>query len=81
MSNPEHNHIVPLIGGPFCGQSISLEGVSLPHSLPMFLEGKFYMYALKIEEREAWTSVYYEYTNCIQDVFVSLKKDEQSDTN
>lgn len=63
MINPNHNHIVPLIGGPHCGESITLEGISLPNTLPMFFEKEFYIYNLKIEPKEEWTSVYYEYSN------------------
>lgn len=63
-----HNHMVPLVGGPLCGTSITLEGASLPHSLPMFHEGIFYIYKLTIEEREYSTSVFYEYANETQKV-------------
>jgi hypothetical protein len=68
MNNPEHNHMIPLIGGPCCGESITLEGVSLPNRLPMFFEGQFYIYNLEIEPREDWTSVYYQYSNSIMEV-------------
>jgi hypothetical protein len=63
MSQTDHNHMVPLVGGPLCGNSMTLEGASLPNSVPMYHEGKFYTYELIIEQKDYWTCVYYNYSN------------------
>lgn len=57
------NHIVPLIGGPLCGQSMTIEGIKLPNDLPMYYDGSFYFYDLIINPLENYTEIYYKYNN------------------
>lgn len=65
---PDHNHMVPLIGGPLCGESMTIQGTNLPNSLPMYYENKFYTYNLSIIEKSDYTEVFYEFSNEIQEV-------------
>jgi len=60
---------VPLIGGPFCGESISAKGNRIPKSLPMYKDKKFYLYDLKIENGDEtdFCAVFYEYTNRVEE--------------
>lgn len=64
----DHNHMVPLIGGPLCGESMTIQGTNLPNSLPMYYENKFYTYNLNIIEKSNYTEIFYEFANEIQEV-------------
>lgn len=59
----QHDHVVPLIGGPLCGDSVTLSGKILPHTLPMIFERKLCYYSLVVNEKIDSTEVYYEYYN------------------
>lgn len=61
--NPSHNHVVPLVAGPLCGEYISVNGISLPNELPMHYENKFYLYKLIVNQKENKTEVFYQYAN------------------
>jgi hypothetical protein len=63
-----HNHAVPLVGGPLCGESMTIDGCSLPKNLPMFYENKFYMYELNVDECENYVSVFYHFSNEINNI-------------
>lgn len=82
MDGPtEHNHIVPIVGGPLCGNSMTMEGISLPNSVPMFYEGKFYNYELTVEQKDYWTCVYYQYSNETQEINAPSELPPTTDTN
>lgn len=77
MPNKEqHNHIIPLVGGPLCGDSITLKGLSIPNSVPMFYQKKFYTYVLCIEYKNDWTDVYYKHNNEINTINTKLEETE-----
>jgi hypothetical protein len=63
MNNPDHNYIVPLVGGPKCGESVSTIGSYLISTIPVPHEGVCYIYELQIEQGEYGASVYYKYTH------------------
>lgn len=69
------SHIVPLIGGPLCGESMTIDGIFLPNNLPMHYEGKFYIYLLQINPKENHTEVYYQYNNESVSPTMDLKHD------
>jgi hypothetical protein len=64
----EYNTIIPLVGGPLCGNSITAKDGRIPSIVPMFYDKKFYNYRLIIEEGEFWTNIYYQYTNEVLEV-------------
>jgi hypothetical protein len=66
--NQKPNTIISLVGGPLCGESVTMEGNRVPNSIPMFSEGKFYTYNLIFNQEEDWTSIYYEYSNEIMEI-------------
>ena len=58
----EHDHIIPLIGGPLCGDSVTLKGKTLYHTIPMVTDNKeIVYYNLVIKQYEDRTDVYYSY--------------------
>lgn len=61
LTENNHDHAVPIIGGPLCGQSITMQGHKLPKKIPMFYEGCFHEYQLIVVEQEYCWSVYYEF--------------------
>lgn len=68
MTKSEHNHAVPLIGGSLCGESVTMEGSSLPKNIPMFYENKFYNYHLSVFENEHSYEVFYQFTNEVNEI-------------
>jgi len=66
--NKDHNTIIPLVGGPLCGESLTMKDGRISNSIPVFNQGKFYIYNLFVEQTEDWTTVYYEYANKIMEV-------------
>jgi hypothetical protein len=62
------NTVISLIGGPLCGESVTMKGNRTPNSIPMFSEGKFYTYNLILNQEEDWTSIYYEYSNEVMEI-------------
>lgn len=60
---PQHDHVVPLVGGPLCGDSVTLHGKILRHTIPMVFERKLYYYRLVVNELSESTEIYYEYYN------------------
>jgi hypothetical protein len=62
------NTIVSLLGGPLCGESVTMKGSRIPNSIPMFSEGRFYVYNLTIAEDEDWTTIHYEYSNEVMQI-------------
>jgi hypothetical protein len=61
--NKDYNTIISLVGGPLCGESLTMKDGRIPNSVPVFNKGKFYVYNLFIEQTEDWTTLYYEYSN------------------
>jgi len=61
--NKDYNTIISLVGGPLCGESLTMKDGRIPNSVPVFSKGKFYVYNLFIEQTEDWTTLYYEYGN------------------
>lgn len=57
----EHNHVVPLVGGPLCGESMSIRGCRLPDRIPMHHDGRFYTYNLIVEQQDGWWKICYEF--------------------
>lgn len=55
--------MIPLIGGPFCGDSITMRQGRMPNVLPMYHENKCHIYDLIIEQSEDWTNIHYRYSN------------------
>jgi len=72
--NKDHNTIIPLVGGPLCGNSLTAKNGRIPSAVPMFHEGKFYNYKLIIEQDEFWTNIHYQYTNEVIEVNNTLEK-------
>jgi hypothetical protein len=68
MNHQTPNTIINLVGGPLCGESVTMEGNRVPNSIPMFSEGKFYTYNLIFNQEEDWTSIYYEYSNEVMEI-------------
>jgi len=67
--NPQiPNTIISLVGGPLCGESVTMKGNRVPNSIPMFSEGKFYTYNLILNQEEDWASIYYEYSNEVMEI-------------
>jgi hypothetical protein len=62
------NTIISLVGGPLCGESVTMKGNRVPNSIPMFSEGKFYTYNLIFNQEKDWTSIYYEYSNEVMEI-------------
>ena len=61
--NKDYNTIISLVGGPLCGESLTMKDGRIPNSVPVSNKGKFYVYNLFIEQTEDWTTLYYEYGN------------------
>lgn len=59
----DHNHAVPLIGGPLCGEIVTSEGCTLLKSVPFYYDGKFYTYTLRVLELEHSYNICYEFAN------------------
>jgi hypothetical protein len=68
MRDKDYNTIVPLVGGPLCGNSLTARDGRIPSSIPMFYEGRLYTYELIIEQGESWINIHYKYTNDILEV-------------
>jgi hypothetical protein len=66
--NKNHDTIISLVGGPSCGESLTMKNGRIPNSVPIFNNGKFYVYNLYIEQTEDWTILYYEYGNEILEI-------------
>jgi len=64
----DHNTIIPLVGGPLCGESLTMKDGRISNSVPVFNKGKFYIYNLFVEQTEDWTTMYYEYANKIMEI-------------
>jgi hypothetical protein len=64
----DHNTMIPLVGGPSCGESLTMKGGRMPNIVPVFSNGKFYVYNLFLEQTEDWTTMYYEYSNKTMEV-------------
>ena len=64
----DHNTMISLVGGPLCGESLTMKGGRIPNSVPVFKDGKFYLYSLFLQQSEDWTKLHYEYSNEIMDV-------------
>jgi hypothetical protein len=62
-TSKEYNTIIPLVGGPLCGESLTMKDGRIPNSVPVFNKGKFYVYNLFLEQSEDWTTMYYQYSN------------------
>jgi hypothetical protein len=62
-TSKEYNTIIPLVGGPLCGESLTMKDGRIPNSVPVFNKGKFYVYDLFLEQSEDWTTMYYQYSN------------------
>ena len=60
--------MISLVGGPLCGESLTMKGGRIPNSVPVFKDGKFYLYSLFLQQSEDWTNLHYEYSNEIMDV-------------
>jgi hypothetical protein len=69
----DHNHAVPLMGGPLCGESMTIEGYSLPKNLPMFYDKHFYVYVLNVIENQDSFEVFYRFSN-ITEKLTQIKK-------
>jgi hypothetical protein len=52
-----------MVGGPLCGESLTMKDGRMPNSVPVFNEGKFYVYRLVMEQSEDWTNLHYQYSN------------------
>jgi hypothetical protein len=63
MSKNEHNTVIPLIGGPLDGESITMMDGRLPNDVPLFFEKEFYHYRLFVEQSDDWTNIMYKYAN------------------
>jgi hypothetical protein len=61
--NKDYNTIISLVGGPLCGESLTMKDDRIPNSVPVFNKGKFYVYNLFLEQTEDWTTLYYKYGN------------------
>ena len=61
--NKDYNTIISLVGGPLCGESLTMKDDRVPNSVPVFNKGKFYVYNLFLEQTEDWTTLYYKYGN------------------
>ena len=59
----DHDHAIPLIGGPLCGESVTMKGCYVPKKIPLFHNDKFYNYELVVNEHEYSYEVFYEFTN------------------
>ena len=57
------NTLIPLVGGPVCGQSMQSSDGRLPNTFPVFFEDQFHQYSLVVEKGEDWTDVYYQSDN------------------
>lgn len=66
--NKNHDTIISLVGGPLCGESLTMKNGRIPNSVPIFNDGKFYVYNLYLEQTEDWTTLYYEYSNEILEI-------------
>ena len=55
--------MIPLIGGPLCGDSITMKKGRMPNVLPMYHENKCHIYDLIIKQSEHWTDIHYLYSN------------------
>ena len=55
--------MIPLNGGPYCGDSITMKNGRMPNNLPMYYEEKCYMYNLEIDQDENWTNINYKFSN------------------
>jgi len=75
MNNPNHNHVVPLVGGPKCGDSVSTIGAYLINTIPVLHEKVCYFYELQIEQGELGASVYYQYNNTKKEIKLRPKND------
>ena len=64
----DHNTIIPLIGGPLCGESLTMKDGRISNSVPVFHNGKFYIYNLFVEQTQDWTTMYYEYSNEVVEI-------------
>lgn len=73
----DHDHAVPLVNGPLDGNSVTIKGVKLYNSLPMYFYGDFYIYELVIENYEDYSNVYYIYSN--QNFKPTIVKGKQND--
>jgi hypothetical protein len=65
--NNDHNTMISLVGGPLCGESLTMKGGRIPNSVPVFKDGKFYLYSLFLQQSEDWTTLHYEYSNEVMD--------------
>jgi hypothetical protein len=63
-----HNTTISLIGGPLCGESLTMKDGRVPNSVPVFNNGKFYVYNLFLEQAEDWTTLHYKYANEVLEV-------------
>jgi hypothetical protein len=68
--NKDHNTVISLVGGPLCGTSLTMKEGRLPNSVPVFNNGKFYVYNLFLEQGKDWTTLHYEYSNEIIETFL-----------
>jgi hypothetical protein len=66
--NKDHDTVIPLVGGPLCGNSLTTKDGRIPCLVPMFHDGKFHNYKLIIEQNEFWTNIQYQYTNEVLEV-------------
>lgn len=80
MNNPDHNHVIPLVGGPRCGDSISTIGTYLLNTIPVPYEGICYVYELQIEQEEYGAHVYYKYNNVKQKIGSKNEMDIDSES-
>jgi hypothetical protein len=71
----DHNTIIPLVGGPLCGESLTMKNGRIPNSVPVFNDGKFYVYSLFLQQNKDWTTLYYEYNNEVLEVCPKLDED------
>ncbi len=70
----EHNCIIPINGGPLCGESLTAKDGRIPNSVPLFFENKFYLYDLFIESSGDWTNISYEYSNQTMEINEDRRK-------
>jgi hypothetical protein len=52
-----------MVGGPLCGESLTMKDGRMPNSVPVFDKGKFYVYNLVMQQSEDWTTLHYQYSN------------------
>ena len=64
----DHDCGIPLVGGPFCGECLTMRDGCLTNKVPLYHEYKFHVYELVLEQFNNWTRISYKFTGEILEI-------------